>query len=52
MSRRKWPRGGGDFAEEMAVRAKTIVDQVFVSIANRVPRIVQKNRASLLEGNR
>jgi len=37
--------------EEMAERAKTIVDEVLVSIASRVPRIPWKDGAILGEGN-
>jgi len=39
-------------AEEMAARAKTIVDEVLVSIAGRVPRIPRKDGIILGEGNR
>ncbi len=39
-------------AEEMAERAKTIVDEVLVSIAGRVPRIPRKDGTTLGEGNR
>jgi alanine racemase len=38
-------------AEEMAERAKTIVDEIFVSIAGRVPRIFRKDGTTLPEGN-
>jgi alanine racemase len=41
----------GISAEEMADRAKTIVDEIFVSIAGRVPRIFQKDGTTLPEGD-